>query len=457
MLAENLKEGKTMSIILFSLGHPTYWIQCVSAAIFSYMVLDNDRDDWHHPFRLVGKIVVLMLLFIAIHLGLSALTLMFRFLAGVGTWMAYMGGVLIYACLVPKDDMKARMVSSAAASSLIITVFELGAVFGGFVSMLVPGFDSIVTKTVCSVLLLVLGYFMGRYRVNDYYVSPHAAQLNLVACTVSAACVMVYDLCLVHVFHMRWDLGMAGLMSVVLLALLIIDTVCYFMTYYMSREHTNVIHLTAENQMNKSAESLMAVTEENLSEIHKIRHDIRNQYAYMRTMLDSGDVEGLRSYFDELTSTFAAPLGSMEDYGNHTMNLIFHMEATKARNAGVEMEIKALVPHDLPFKDRDLVKLYTNVIDNAIEACVAENHENATVSMTVNVVGEYLFSRVQNPTSKKGSFLESGITTTKGDTRVHGKGMSIVQSIVQKYDGSIRYAIENGEFIVEFMICLEEA
>ena len=446
-----------LEFVRLSLLIPDYWIQCVCAAVFSYMVLDRTGKDNVKPVREAGKILLLMLLFLSIHVGLSVLTLTYRFLAGVGTWLAYMGGVVIYTLMVTKYDVKAKMVNAAAASSIIITVFELGAVLGGFISAMAPGFNSLITKAAGSLILVAIGWFMRKNQVARYDVSPHAAQLNLVACTVSAICVMVYDLCLVNVFHMRWDAGLSGLMSVILLALVVIDTVCYFMTYHLSREYTKVIHLTAENQMNKSAESLMAVTEENLAEIHKIRHDIQNQYVYMRTMLDSGDVEGLRNYFDELTSTFAAPLGSMEDYGNHTMNLIFHMENTKARNAGINMEIKAMMPHRMPFRDLDMVKLYTNVIDNALEACVAEQRDGAVVAVTVNVVGQYLFTRIQNPTNKKASFLDSGVKTTKGDTRVHGKGMSIVRGIIQKYGGSIRYAIEDGTFIVEFMLCLEEA
>lgn len=441
----------------FALLAPDYWIQCICAAVFSYMVLDHSEKDSSKPARRIGKVLLLILMFFSIHIGLSLLTLTYRFLAGVGTWLAYMGGVMIYALAVSKCDIKAKMVNAAAASSIIITVFELGAVLGGFISMMVPGFNGFIAKAVGSLILVALGWFMRKNQVSRYDVSPHAAQLNLVACTVSAICVMVYDLCLVHVFHMWLDPGVSGLMSVILLALVVIDTVCYFMTYHLSREYTNVIHLTAENQMNKSAESLMAVTEENLAEIHKIRHDIQNQYVYMRTMLDSGDVDGLRGYFEELTSTFAVPLGSMVDYGNHTMNLIFHMENTKARNAGISLEIKAMMPHRMPFRDLDLVKLYTNVIDNAIEACVAEQRDGDVIAVTVNVVGKYLFTRIQNPTDKKASFLESGVKTTKGDNRVHGKGMSIVSDIIQHYDGSIRYAIENGTFIVEFMLCLEEA
>ena len=446
----------TMFEILRGLLHPAYWTQCISAAIFSYMVLDSSKEDREKPLRVLGKIGIFALLFGLIHVGLSALTLTYRFLAGVGTWLAYMGGVVIYVIIIPEYSYKAKMVYSAAASSIIVTVFELGAALGACVSVLVPGLDSLYTKLVCCVGLLISGYVISRNRVTNYYISPHAAQLNLVACTVSMVCVMVFDLSMVNIYHMRWDPGLSFIMSVVLLALFVVNMVCYYMTYHLSREYTNVMKLTAENQMNKSAQSLMTVTEENLVELHKIRHDIKNQYAYMQAMLASGDIDGLRSYFEELTSTFTEPIGTIVDCGNHTMNLIFHMEGTKARKAGIVMDVKAATPHRLPFSDLDMVKLYSNVLDNAIEACIAENHPDPHISVTMNVVGEYLFTRIKNPTLKNASFINSGMPTTKGDNRVHGKGMSIVRSIVHKYDGSIRYAIEDNSFIVEFMLCLKE-
>ena len=118
-------------------------------------------------------------------------------------------------------------------------------------------------------------------------------------------------------------------MSAILLALCVIDILVYLMTYHLCQEYTNVADLTAETQMNKSAASLMAVTSENLAELHKIQHDINNQYAYMRAMLDTGDLAGLKNYLDELSSTFSEPIVPLVDCGNHTLDLILNMETSR--------------------------------------------------------------------------------------------------------------------------------
>ena len=438
-------------ITLMTMRDVAYWAQCVCAAIFTYMLLGKRKDGWMTPVRLL----IVMGVFSAIHVVLSLLSAKFRYLAGIGTWLSYVGGVIFFALAFCRYEAKARVVSAAAALSIIITLFELGAVLGRFLEFRIPGFNSLYTKLAACALLSLTGWIMCRYRISRYYVSGPAMWLNMLSCVASSVSVMVYDFFSVHMFH-GGDPAVTALMSVVLFALFIIVAMCYFMSYHMSREYTMVMDLTAENQMNKSAESLMAVTEQNLEEFHKINHDIQNQYTYIRVLVEAGDHDGLCRYVEEMTSTFSEPLVSVLDCGNHVMNLIFNMVTTKARKMGVEMDIKAAPPHALPFSQLDLVKLYTNVLDNAMEACVAENIQTPVVTVGVSVVGEYLFTQIRNPTRKKRSFLDAGAVTTKGDGRVHGKGMSIVQGIVRKYGGSVRYDIRDGEFVVEFMLCLKE-
>ncbi len=448
-------------IILHTLLDLTYWVQCICGAVFAYLVLESPRKGRWLQEKAPLRILLLMAFFFGIHMSLSLLTLRFRFLAGVGTWLAYLGGVCLYAAIMLRYDVRARIVNGAAVSSIIITAFEFSAIFSRFLGQLIemPGIHhlGLAIQITVSLVLVVVGWHMGRRRIHRYYVSAHGALLNFAACAASAVCVMVYDLCAVHVFPRGGDSGINGMMSVILLALFVVDIVCYYMICHLCQEYTSRINLSAENQMNKSAAALMALTEENLAELHRIRHDIQNQYVYMRTLLNMGDLEGMKQYFEELTSTFAEPLGAVEDFGNHAMNLIFSMEKAKARKQSVELQIKAAVPHSMPFSDLDLVKLYTNLIDNAVEACAAEKAGVPEVAVNINVVGEYLFTQIKNPTVKSPGFLSGGVNTTKKDARDHGKGMGIVKGIIRKYDGSIRYTIQEGHFIVEFMLCLKEA
>ena len=437
------------------LRDPANWVQFFCAAFFAYCLLDNPKKDRSKLWRSLGKVLFLFGVFLLTDLVLNALSHRFFILAGVGSWLSYLFGILLYAAIFPKYDWSARIVTGAAAFSIIITAFRLGAVFGRLLEFSQWHFNSLYSKLAASLALVLVGWFLRNYRIYKYHVSVHAVRLNLATCIASAACVTVYDTFSVHVFGMTSGSGIPGLMSAILLALCVIDILVYLMTYHLCREYTNVADLTAETQMNKSAASLMAVTSENLAELHKIQHDINNQYAYMRAMLDTGDLAGLKNYLDELSSTFSEPIVPLVDCGNHTLDLILNMETSKARSQGVTLDVNAVPPHELPFSELDLVKLYTNVIDNAIEACVSEQPEDPTVTVSIRATEDYLLTKVRNPTRKGSGILEKGFPTTKGDRTLHGKGTGIVRSIVKKHGGSIRYNIQDGHFLVEFILDLK--
>ena len=141
------------------------------------------------------------------------------------------------------------------------------------------------------------------------------------------------------------------------------------------------------------------------------------------------------------------------DCGNHALNVIFNMELAKATNAGVRLDVKAAPPHELPFRELELCKLYTNLIDNAIEACVREKQEDPVVKIQVTVNGDYLFTRISNPTKRTAVFKRTG-DTDKADKRLHGKGRVIVKGIVKAYNGRLKERIEDGVYITEFMLDL---
>ena len=146
-------------------------------------------------------------------------------------------------------------------------------------------------------------------------------------------------------------------------------------------------------------------------------------------------------------------LAPVVDCGNHSLNVIFNMEMAKAANAGVRLDVKAAPPHELPFRELELCKLYTNLIDNAIEACVREKPEAPVVKILVTVNGDYLFTRISNPTKRTAVFKRTG-DTDKADKRLHGKGRVIVKGIVKAYNGRLKERIEDGVYITEFMLDL---
>ena len=445
-----------LEMFLMNIREVGYWVQAVSAALFTYIVLDYQSGDYKNLKKTLSRLFFLIVFFVGLNCLMSLLVMPFRALSGFGPVLAYVLGVVIFGLVFCRYEKNARHLTEALCIFTILVVNEIGSTSGMLLRQFIPQLDISTVRSAADLLLIPAAFVLERNPVWKYYVSRPARRYGSICFITSQLILVVYYLFRINVFGPEEPWASQALMLSVMVALYFINTVSYLGVYRMCREYTYTLNLEAVTQMDKSAESLLSVTESNLAELHKIKHDIQNQYGYMQAMLAEKDYKSLENYFAELTGTFAEPLVPFVDCGNHALDLIFNMENAKAQDAGVKLDIKAAPPHTLPISELDLCKLYTNVIDNAIEACVAEKTENAVVKIDVNVAGEYLFTRIANPTSKTTSFLEKGLPTTKQDGRLHGKGMSIVRDIVKKNNGILKVKIEEGVYYVEFLLALPE-
>lgn len=233
------------------------------------------------------------------------------------------------------------------------------------------------------------------------------------------------------------------------LSLLIINMIDCYSLYRTCALQTRITELQADVLDRKRVEELIALSEKNVQTMREVRHDIKNQFAYLTALADKGNLTEVQTYLHELSFDFLRPLKAI-DCGNANMNAILNMELAKAEKRGVELDMQVIVPQTLPFQWSDLCSLVTNLIDNAIEGCVQlPGGEGVKVRMVMQ--GEELFLSVTNPTDKAPDFLTE-MRTTKGNQEAHGFGTRIIRKIVEKYNGYYEYSIVDGRFCVSCML-----
>ena len=194
----------------------------------------------------------------------------------------------------------------------------------------------------------------------------------------------------------------------------------------------------------------------NYDELRAMRHELKNYTFYIQALLDAKKYEELKEFLaDSLASK--SPVLNSYDCGNYMVDVIMNHEINAAREQGVRVKPDILVPHELPFCDEDLCSLLTNLMDNAIEAAVASKREPPQISLTIRPKQEYLFIHQENPVSADiPSDQRLSLRTTKKNGELHGYGTRIIRGIVDKYNGSIKYAMHDGLFITDVMLELKE-
>ena len=112
---------------------------------------------------------------------------------------------------------------------------------------------------------------------------------------------------------------------------------------------------------------------------------------------------------------------------------ILESKRTFAQYLGIQVDYKIFLPEKSIIQSSDLSSVLFNIMDNAIEACNSSGSSETHISLILKTSKGFLSILVRNSKNPQTKFSH---TTTKKDSFNHGLGLSIVEDICHKYDGS---------------------
>ena len=224
--------------------------------------------------------------------------------------------------------------------------------------------------------------------------------------------------------------------------------------YFHCKGRKEVIELQVKNKLLEADKQMLAVSEQAISEMRQIKHDIKNQLKVIELMLEQKQYGALGRYFSSMNESFLKESGSsFIDCGNEFINSVINMEILKANNYGIQLVTRINVPSELPFEKSDLCRILVNLLDNAIEGVLRADSKDYLVDCKIARQAGFLYVSVQNHIRDdydRDRLLE--MNTEKEDADNHGFGHRIVKRIVEKYNGIVKYKVEDNEFIAEMML-----
>ena len=190
-------------------------------------------------------------------------------------------------------------------------------------------------------------------------------------------------------------------------------------------------------------------------QIQDIKHDMKNKLAVLYDGVERGEREFVRD-------TLAEMLGDIrlaEDIiysANPILNSLLKVKAVKAREKGIAMTVKVLVPKRMSINSGDMGVIYGNLIDNAIEACTRVPDGKRFVDIETKYQDRKLLIIISN--SKKDE-VNLDFITTKEDKRRHGRGIRSVRRVAEQYGGELLLEDEGAIFKASLLLtdvsCLE--
>ena len=233
-----------------------------------------------------------------------------------------------------------------------------------------------------------------------------------------------------------------------------ITLLTYYMFYTVSKEYEQNLELIALRHKEELDGEMLQFSRESYEEMHQIRHEVKNHIAYIRALSEQGEYGKLKEYLN-VVSGETEELFRFVECGNDVINAVMNHAIQQARANGVEMELQIVVPPELPYRETDLCSLLSNLMDNAIEASSRSGVGRPRVCVNIRPQQDYLFLRVTNPAAGEAAGPPA-LRTTKADKRLHGYGTKIIRRVAEQYEGSAKFHVQDGRFIVDVMLSLEE-
>lgn len=100
------------------------------------------------------------------------------------------------------------------------------------------------------------------------------------------------------------------------------------------------------------------------------------------------------------------------------------------------MQINTEVFTTLPFTDREIISLFGNLLDNAIEACERITDKNTWIHIKMKKKNQLLYFEIKNTTETTVQQVPGKFITTKTDGTLHGYGIKTLWMLLKNIMGS---------------------
>ncbi len=189
-----------------------------------------------------------------------------------------------------------------------------------------------------------------------------------------------------------------------------------------------------------------------IDEARKSRHDVRHHFLVLDTFAKEGYLQGIRDYMDQFSEKQASEnvLVYCEHFATNTL-LSYYSE--QAKDEGVDFSVKCNLPSEIGISNKDLTIVFSNLLENAIQACRKIEAGNKTVRTVVRYEDAGLTLIVKNTSiaapqvDKNGRYLS---TSHSG----YGVGIESVQTIVNKYNGVMKIDFDGEIVTVSIMLMI---
>lgn len=240
---------------------------------------------------------------------------------------------------------------------------------------------------------------------------------------------------------------------VIISCLLIVSNICLVLSIRKSiLDNKKIVEGNLIKEKMKIKYTHYINTQQDYMKVRQLHHDIKNHIACIKGVTQSNQdaTNYISSIEDEL---------NIYDNSFNTGNMILDIILNEKNDICKKSNIKLLVDinniETCRFIDEiDIASIFSNIFDNAIEACEKISDFAREISLRGTIVNKFFVIRMENNKQNKINIKNNYIKTDKEDTYLHGLGIKSVKDSVSKYNGEVVIEHSENRFIIKIFIPL---
>ena len=196
----------------------------------------------------------------------------------------------------------------------------------------------------------------------------------------------------------------------------------------------------------KAEQKYVNEVNEKYQQLRMLKHDMNNHLSAALMLLNEGRTEEAREYLKSLTEA-ADDLSLTKSTGIRALDMILWNKITLAREKNINLRIQLNDEYsEIIQSDYEMCSVFANILDNAIEAMMAEDYKTG-IKLVTKRQQNMIYIYCENPyilltrESENESYM-----TTKKDKENHGMGLKQIEHIAKKYGGTMKMDTAEGMF-----------
>lgn len=195
-------------------------------------------------------------------------------------------------------------------------------------------------------------------------------------------------------------------------------------------------------QMAIKTESIISL-EQSYRAQRKATHDFNSHLETIQRLLSDGDLPALTQYLEHLQMTQARRVLYMNSH-HSIIDAVMNQKCQTAMDADIDIQVQVNDLSGVRIETDLLVVLLSNLLDNAIEACLRTGDERRITCKFLLENGAFFLS-VRN-SSLPVTIVDNAIETSKTPKKDHGYGLNIIRRILDQLRAEYSFCYEDGYF-----------